>query len=80
MPYIKNSHRYDVTVRGLPPRSPGELNFLFYTSIKRYLDHSGESYQSYNDVIGALECCKQEVYRRMISPYEDIKIKENGDV
>jgi hypothetical protein len=34
----------------------------------------------YNDVIGALECCKLELYRRMVAPYENTKIKENGDV
>jgi hypothetical protein len=31
-------------------------------------------------VIGALENCKMELYRRKIAPYEDIKIEENGDV
>ena len=31
-------------------------------------------------MIGALECCKQEYYRAVVGPYEDIKIEENGDV
>jgi len=31
-------------------------------------------------VIGALEACKLEFYRRAVVPYEDKKIKENGDV
>ena len=31
-------------------------------------------------MIGALECCKQEYYRTVVGPYEDMKIDENGDV
>jgi len=37
------------------------------------------NYTGINDCIGALECAKLELYRR-ISWYEDSKIKENGDV
>jgi hypothetical protein len=33
-----------------------------------------------NDIIGALEACKLEFYRRLVSHYEDIKIRSNGDV
>jgi len=33
-----------------------------------------------NDAIGALEGAKLELYRRVISKYEDKKIMENGDV
>ena len=36
--------------------------------------------QNVYDVIGALEGAKMELYRRKISLYEDIKLKENGDV
>jgi hypothetical protein len=38
------------------------------------------SYQSINDVLGALEGAKLEFYRRIAAPYEDTKIQENGDV
>lgn len=31
-------------------------------------------------VLGMLECCKMELYRRHVAPYEDEKIIENGDV
>ena len=37
-------------------------------------------YFNYNRAIGMLECVKQEFYRRMVAPYEDTKIEENGDV
>jgi hypothetical protein len=41
---------------------------------------NGENYQHFNDVLGALEGAKLELYRRRIAPYEDTKIVENGDV
>lgn len=37
-------------------------------------------YNDFNEVIGVLECCKQEFYRKQISPYEDFKEKQNGEV
>lgn len=58
----------------------GELNYLFTKIAIRYLHCKGESYQTYNDIIGALEGAKLELYRRSVAPYENGKIKENGDV
>lgn len=63
-----------------PPETPGELNFAFTIIGIHYIDDKGESYQAINDVIGALEGAKLEFYRRLAAPYEDSKIKENGDV
>lgn len=39
-----------------------------------------QSYHDYNEVIGILECVKQEFYRRAVAPYEDKKIEQNGDI
>ena len=79
MPYIKTEDRERLRV-GVVPYTPGELNYLFTTICHRYLATIGEKYQTYNDIIGALENCKLEIYRRKVSDYEDTKIKENGDV
>lgn len=38
------------------------------------------SYRDINDVVGVLECVKQEFYRRRAAPYENQKAYENGDV
>jgi hypothetical protein len=40
----------------------------------------GKNYKHINEIIGVLECAKQEFYRRVAAPYEDTKIQENGDV
>jgi hypothetical protein len=61
----------------------GNLNYCIFKIIKRLIDddNGGEkSYARFNAIIGALECNKLEVYRRMIAPYEDTKIEQNGDV
>ena len=63
-----------------PPTTPGELNFLLTHLCQTYVGGTGESYSTFNDVIGALDCAKMEFYRRVVVPYEDKKIAENGDV
>lgn len=83
MPYIKQDKRAVLTDYcdcGTTPDNPGELNYIFTQIIIQYLMDKGESYQTYNDIVGALECCKLELYRRKIAWYEDNKIVENGDV
>lgn len=37
-------------------------------------------YYHFNRKIGILECAKQELYRRLISKYEDTKCQLNGEV
>jgi hypothetical protein len=80
MPYIKRVRRIelDSPVRDTP-KSPGELNYVITKLILGYIGNL-ESYVVYNDVIGVLECIKQELYRRKIAYYEDKKKEENGDV
>lgn len=80
MPYITAEVRNRFDADKTPePQTPGELNYLFTKLIRSYL---GEfpTYRDFNDVVGALECAKMELYRRVVSKYEDVKIKENGDV
>jgi len=79
MPYIKEDRRESIDKR-LDIEKAGELNYQFTQVILNYLDTKGESYQTYNDIMGAIECCKLELYRRKVGLYEDKKIKENGDV
>lgn len=80
MPYIKEEARVEL-VGGRPAETPGELNFLFSSIIAGYLETRGEErYYVYNEIIGALDCAKMELYRRLVAPYEDKSIERNGDV
>ncbi len=79
MPYIKQSRRAELHSKNIPVTA-GELNYMLTKLCIAYMSDTGNSYQSINDVVGALEGAKLEFYRRYAAPYEDTKIKENGDV
>lgn len=79
MPYIKPKDRGELINEKRFPETPGELNFMLTAYILDYLSIKSK-YSDYNEIIGVLECVKQEFYRRAAVPYEDKKIKENGDV
>lgn len=80
MPYITKDRRDVLSESARIPDTCGELNYLVTMLVRSYLQRKGECYQTYNDIVGALECAKLEVYRRKISLYENLKISENGDV
>lgn len=80
MPYISQEARRQLALEERNVFDPGELNYMFTGLIAQYIKTNGESYQTYNDVMGALEGAKLELYRRKIAPYEDTKIEKNGDV
>jgi len=85
MPYIKKLDRtkfypliYDIADK---IKSEGELNYAITCIILEYLNNNRpNSYALLNKIIGVLECIKQEFYRRMVIPYEEKKIEENGEV
>ena len=79
MPYIPENRRNEIQ-HGRPPFSEGELNYAFTALITDYLQCYGLNYANLNLCIGALECAKLELYRRMAAPYEDTKCAESGDV
>ena len=81
MPYVSPTARaslrdYDT----IPlPQTPGELNYALTRIIDRTLGEA-PGYEDYNAVIGVLACMEQEIYRRLVVPYEQRKIVQNGDV
>ena len=79
MPYIKSEDRERLET-GADPQNPGELNYLITKMLLKYLKLKGKNYAHLNEVMGVLNCVTQEFYRRWAAPYEDEKIKENGDV
>jgi len=79
VPYIKESEREDV-LSSLEPETAGQLNYIITEVIRQYIITKGKSYQTINDIMGALTGAQAEFYRRVVIPYEDLKIHENGDV
>lgn len=88
MPYIKKADRdkFEIGSEGATAgiyfnaETKGELNYCITLLIKDYLERKGKSYDSINDILGALDGASKEFYRRIAAPYEDKKCKENGDV
>lgn len=84
MPYIKlvDRDRYDELIealaRQLINRPCGDVNYVISSLLDKLIEPV--SYTGINDMIGVLECVKQEYYRRVAAPYEDKKIRQNGDV
>ncbi len=79
MPYINEFDREDLD-NGDMPLNAGELNYVITSIIDDYICDQGKSYNAMNEVIGALECAKLEMYRRVCAPYEDEKNEQNGEV
>ena len=84
MPYIKQERRdeFDSKLGYLSweIKTIGELNYMITMLCKNFIAQEGESYTTYNSVMGVLSCSQSEIYRRLIAEYEDKKIIENGDV
>jgi hypothetical protein len=87
MPYITEAHReyykeeLDILIDKLKSVNfpAGDVNYIVSMIVANAFKNK-ECYQTANDMIGALEACKIELYRRLVSDYEDLKIKSNGDI
>lgn len=93
MPYIKQEIRDKITkditnlslaIINSDGDKVGVAGTLNYTITKLIGEVYGPieklRYHEFNEIIGTLECCKLEFYRKQAAPYEDIKLKENGSV
>jgi len=84
MPYIKKDQRapIDVIVDQLAPliTDAGTFNYAVTRLSHLMLKEKGMRYANINELIGAMECMKLELYRKLAGPYEDIKLVENGPV
>ena len=78
MPYVSQEVRKELD-KGSSPQTAGELTYLIYKLMISFL-RGRKAYDHYNTVVGSVECAKMEFYRKEVAPYEDTKIKENGDV
>ncbi len=82
MPYIKDIKRplLDAVVETMADAgitADGDLNYLLFAFFKR---HFLPDYHVCKNFCGELRQCATEIERRLLAPYEDEKIKLNGDV
>ena len=82
MPYIKQDRRTELAniIEEMifeDVKADGDLNYILYAFCKR---HIKPSYNNYKNFCGELRQCATEIERRLLGPYENEKIIENGDV
>lgn len=80
MPYIPYEQRSLDYLLEHGIENSGQLNYYLTELLNDYIKQQGKEYTTYNDIVGALECAKLEIYRRVVSVYEDEKLLENGEV
>ena len=87
MPYIKQTQRPKIDelvkplilhLQSLPVEDQdGSLNYAFTKILKKLYP---QKYFHLNRALGVLSAVQKEFYRVVIGPYEDTKMKENGQV
>lgn len=84
MPYISQERRalFDEHIENIAKnlQSGGEINYCVYRLCLEFIKNQGMSYNTSMVPFSALGAAQMELYRRIIAPYEDKKIAENGDV
>lgn len=84
MPYIEHDRRValfeSLDRLGNEIRSAGELNYVISRLVMRMWERLDKNYDAIAGLTGILENVKQEFYRRVATPYEDRKKRENGDI
>ena len=84
MPYITQEQRepLDAVIQRLSEMidDEGELNYTITCLLHLEVKKLGKNYATLNKVQGVMDCASREFYRKVVAPYEDQKIKINGDV
>jgi hypothetical protein len=86
MPYIKKEKRDSLDAAGLQflpsaIETTGDLNYVISYLARRMVEAlPKKSYGGMSAIRGAISDAAEEFYRRVMVPYEDEKIQENGDV
>lgn len=88
MPYVKQERRVELDEKIEKifdeELSFGDLNYIISRIIKNLMERATKvgkfNYDFCNSIIGVLECAKQEFYNRVVTPYESVKIQQNGDL
>jgi hypothetical protein len=80
MPYISHEEKIDIDA-GMQPATPGQLTYAITRLAVRFAREQGKiRFATLCLVIGAIVCAAFEFYRRVVAPYEDAKMAQNGDV
>lgn len=80
MPYLADKTRRLWLQSGGLPDDGAELNYLVSYLADKFVQTHGLSYHTLEEIVGALESAKAEFQRRIVGPYEEIKLRDSGEV
>ncbi len=86
MPYIRDEarHKFEKSITELATyiSSKGDLNYVICEIVGKILlkNFDFDSYTQISNWIDGVHGAERELTRRLLNPYEDLKIAENGDV
>lgn len=84
MPYIKAEMKKEMedSIHDLSMwiQSKGDLNYVICELVGRFILDDDLTYTKMSEKIDAVHDAETELRRRILTPYENIKIEENGDV
>jgi len=84
MPYINKVGREIINPMlkhvNVEDMGAGELNYTITSLCHRWIARKGLKYINLAIVFGVLITALLELYRRIAAPYEDKKIRDNGEV
>jgi len=85
MPYIESKRREEleevlnVMIKNGVTASTGDINYILFSYCNRIVSPVA-SYHAYKMYLAELNEAMHEIRRRFLVPYEDEKIKKNGDI
>lgn len=84
MPYIKqvDRHKFEKSIKELSTyiSSKGDLNYAICEIVGQLLLRGEIGYTSISNWIDGVHGAERELTRRLLNPYEDLKIEQNTDV
>ncbi len=84
MPYIKDENKriFDESINRLSNIiiHKGDLNYMICELVGQLILNTKISYTQISEWIDAVDGAENELRRRLLDPYENMKAKDNGDV
>lgn len=80
MPYIPQADRKELDGQARFATNPGELTYQISRLVAAYWRQHPHKFQTIAEILGSLSASESEFYRRVVLPYENAKLAQNGDV
>jgi hypothetical protein len=89
MPYINQTRRNELDdkmsalLSVVHQSTSEEMNYIISTLLQKYIEVHDEKkldYSACNTIVGVLECVKLEFYNKLVTPFQNTKLNQNGKI